>query len=135
VCPEILESGGRCDLESSRAGGTRHAVTDELALVIAEKGTNGAGAAFEFEPDASGAPVGRGGIGTLMVNGQAVARRAMPRTIPFSVQSDESFDIGLDTGSSVDEADYQTPFAFTGRLERLVVTLGDSTLPRPAAGR
>jgi arylsulfatase len=59
----------------------------------------------------------------------------MARTIPFAVQSDESFDIGADTGSSVDEADYQTPFAFTGRLERLVVTLGDSTLPRPAAGR
>ena len=91
--------------------------------------------AFEFAPAASGPPVGRGGAGTLLVNGRAVAQRAMARTIPFAVQSDESFDIGADTGSSVDEADYQTPFAFTGRLERLVVTLGDSTLPRPAAGR
>jgi arylsulfatase len=91
--------------------------------------------AFEFEPDAAGPPVGRGGTGTLTVNGQAVAQRAMPRTIPFAVQGDESFDIGHDTGSSVDERDYQTPFAFTGRLERLVVTLGQSTVPRPAAGR
>jgi arylsulfatase len=59
----------------------------------------------------------------------------MLRTIPFAVQSDESFDIGHDTGSSVDERDYQVPFAFTGRLERLVVTLGESTLPRVAAER
>ena len=91
--------------------------------------------AFEFQPNAAGPPVGRGGTGNLTVNGQLVARRAMPQTIPLAVQGDESFDIGYDTGSSVDEADYQTPFAFTGRLERLVVTLGDSTLPRPAAGR
>jgi arylsulfatase len=91
--------------------------------------------AFEFEPDASGAPVGRGGTGTLLVNGRPVARQAMTRTLPFAVQGDETFDVGLDTGSSVDERDYQTPFAFTGRLERLVVTVGESTLPRAAAGR
>jgi arylsulfatase len=91
--------------------------------------------AFDFEPDPDGPPVGRGGVGTLSVNGQAVARRAMPRTIPFAVQSDESFDIGLDTGSSVDEGDYRTPFAFSGRIERLVVTVGEPTLSRAAAGR
>jgi arylsulfatase len=89
--------------------------------------------AFAFQPDASGPPVGRGGTGILSVNGREVARRAMARTIPFAVQGDETFDVGLDTGSSVDDRDYRTPFAFTGRLERLVVTLGESTLPRAAA--
>jgi arylsulfatase len=89
--------------------------------------------AFEFQPEASGAPVGRGGTGTLSVNGQVVARQAMARTLPFAVQGDETFDVGLDTGSSVDERDYRTPFAFTGRLERLVVTLGESTLPKAEA--
>ena len=91
--------------------------------------------AFEFEPDAAGPPVGRGGTGTLTVNGQAVAQGAMSRTIPFAVQGDESFDIGDDTGSSVDERDYRTPFAFTGRLERLAVTVGQSTVPAAAGGR
>jgi arylsulfatase len=85
---------------------------------------------FEFQPEASGAPVGRGGTGILSVNGQVVARQAMARTLPFAVQSDETFDVGLDTGSSVDERDYRTPFPFTGRLDRLAVTLGGSTLPR-----
>jgi hypothetical protein len=89
--------------------------------------------AFEFQPEASGAPVGRGGTGTLSVNGQVVARQAMARTLPFAVQGDETFDVGLDTGSSVNDRDYRTPFAFTGRLERLVVTLGESTLPRAPA--
>lgn len=89
--------------------------------------------AFEFQPDAAGSPVGRGGTGTLSVNGREVARQSMSRTIPFALQGDETFDVGLDTGSSVDERDYETPFAFTGRLERLVVTLGESTMPRPTA--
>ncbi len=64
--------------------------------------------AFEFQPEASGPPVGRGGTGTLSVNGQVVARQAMARTLPFAVQGDETFDVGLDTGSSVDERDYRT---------------------------
>jgi arylsulfatase len=91
--------------------------------------------AFEFAPDAAGPPVGRGGEGSLRVNGQAVARHQMSRTLPFAVQSDESFDIGLDTGSSVDERDYRPPFAFSGRIERLVVTVGEPTSSRAAAER
>jgi arylsulfatase len=89
--------------------------------------------AFEFEPDQAGPPVGRGGTGTLLVNGRPVARQAMTRTLPFAVQADETFDVGLDTGSSVDERDYRAPFRFSGRLERLLVTLGDSTLAGPPA--
>jgi arylsulfatase len=89
--------------------------------------------AFEFRPDASGAPVGRGGTGVLSVNGREAMRRAMPHTLPFAVQGDETFDIGLDTGSSVDDRDYRTPFPLTARLERLVVTVGQSTLAGPPA--
>ena len=85
---------------------------------------------FEWRPDASGPPIGRGGVGTLSVNGQQVAQRRMERSIPFYMQWDEPFDVGQDTGSPVDDRDYRTPFAFTGRLERFVVTLGEPTLPR-----
>jgi arylsulfatase len=91
--------------------------------------------AFEFQPEAAGPPFGRGGNGTLSVNGQVVARQAMARTLPFAVQGDETFDVGRDTGSSVDDQDYHAPFPFTGRLERFVVTLGDSTLPGAPAPR
>jgi arylsulfatase len=91
--------------------------------------------AFEFQPDAAGPPVGRGGTGTLLVNGRPVARQAMRHTLPFAVQGDETFDVGLDTGSSVDDRDYRTPFPFTGRLERLVVTIGESSLVQATQGR
>jgi arylsulfatase len=91
--------------------------------------------AFEFQPEAAGPPVGRGGTGTLLVNGLAVARQAMRHTLPFAVQGDETFDVGLDTGSSVDDRDYRTPFPFTGRLERFVVTIGESTLLQATQGR
>jgi arylsulfatase len=89
--------------------------------------------AFEFQPEASGPPFGRGGTGILSVNGQVVARQAMARSLPFAVQGDETFDVGRDTGSSVDERDYRPPFIFTGRLDRFVVTLGESTLARGTA--
>ncbi|CAH0299927.1 hypothetical protein [Roseomonas sp. CECT 9278] len=60
-------------------------------------------------------------------------RQALARTLPFAVQGDETFDVAQDTGSSVDDRDYRTPFAFTGRPESLSLTLGESTLPRAAA--
>jgi arylsulfatase len=88
---------------------------------------------FAFQPDAAGPPVGRGGVGTLSVNGQRVAERRMERTIPFYMQWDEPFDVGQDTGTPVDDRDYQVPFAFTGALRSVQFNLGASTLPQAAA--
>jgi arylsulfatase len=84
---------------------------------------------FQFQPDAAGPPIGRGGVGTLSVNGQRVAERRMERTIPFYMQWDEPFDVGQDTGTPVDDRDYQVPFAFTGTLRSVQFNLGASTLP------
>jgi arylsulfatase len=35
----------------------------------------------------------------------------------------ESFDVGADTGSPVADEDYQTPFRFTGTLNKLTLTV------------
>ena len=35
------------------------------------------------------------------------------------------FDVGLDSGTPIDDNDYQVPFAFTGTLEKVTVELGD----------
>jgi hypothetical protein len=43
---------------------------------------------------------------------------------------DETFDVGADTGTPV-SLDYDVPFAFTGRLEKVTVSLGE---PGRAAG-
>ena len=47
----------------------------------------------------------------------------MEQTVPLILQWDETFDVGADSGTPVDDADYQVPFRFTGKLNRLTVEL------------
>jgi arylsulfatase len=63
--------------------------------------------------------LGRSGAGTLTVDGKVVATQTMERTVPVTLQWDETFDIGSDTGTPVDDQDYQVPFAFTGKIYKL----------------
>jgi hypothetical protein len=53
-----------------------------------------------------------------------VASHAIPHTIPFLLTIDETFDIGSDLRTPVDDADYQVPFRFTGTLGTVTVNLG-----------
>ena len=66
--------------------------------------------------------IGQGGTGTLKVDGKVVQTQQMKRTLPIILQWDESFDVGSDTLTGVNDADYKPPFAFTGKLNKL--TLG-----------
>jgi len=43
-----------------------------------------------------------------------VARHTVRHTVPFIFGADESFDVGSDTGTPLDDADYQVAFVFTG---------------------
>ncbi|HXZ17674.1 MAG TPA: arylsulfatase, partial [Roseiarcus sp.] len=88
--------------------------------------------AFDWKTDPTGAPIGRGGNGTLSVNGKQVAQRSLPHTQPLIWAWDETFDVGVDTGTSVDDSDYQVPFPFTGKLEKVTFDLG-GTLMTPEA--
>ncbi|UPY38446.1 arylsulfatase [Sediminicoccus sp. KRV36] len=83
---------------------------------------------FDWTMAPQGGPFGRGGSGTLSVNGQQVAQQALPQTLPFTWAWDETFDVGSDTGTSVHDTDYQSPFPFTGRIQRVTVDLGESTI-------
>jgi len=67
--------------------------------------------------------IGRSGTGVLKVDGQVVATQKMERTLPLILQWDENFDIGADTGTPVDDKDYQVPFKFTGTLDKLTLTI------------
>ena len=67
--------------------------------------------------------VGRPGTGTLKVDGQIVDTKAMPKTLPMILQWDESFDIGSDTLTGVNDADYRPPFALTAKLDKLTIKL------------
>jgi hypothetical protein len=76
---------------------------------------------FAFKPDGPG--LGKGGIGTITVDGAEVGRGTFPHTIPFALEASETFDIGSDTGTGVNDADYQTPFAFDGKLNSLTLKI------------
>jgi arylsulfatase len=67
--------------------------------------------------------IGRGGTGVLKVDGKGVATRKMEKTIPLILQWDENLDVGSDTGTPVDDRDYQVPFAFTGKIGKITLTI------------
>ncbi len=67
--------------------------------------------------------IGQSGTGTLRVDGKAVATQKMEHTIPLILQWDESFDIGSDTLTGVNDADYQPPFTLTAKLNKLTVKM------------
>jgi arylsulfatase len=77
---------------------------------------------FDFTYDGPG--FGKGGTGILKVDGGGVATRKIPHTTPFIMTIDETFDIGVDTRTPVDDRDYQVPFRFTGKLAKLTFKLG-----------
>ena len=65
--------------------------------------------------------LGRPGTGTLKVDGKAIDTKEMKRTLPMTLQWDESFDIGSDTLTGVNDADYKPPFTFTGKVNKLTI--------------
>jgi arylsulfatase A-like enzyme len=77
---------------------------------------------FDFKVDGPG--IAKGGAGVLKVDGQEVAARKIPRTIPFLIPGDETFDVGVDTRTPVNDKDYQVPFPFKGKINKLKFNLG-----------
>ncbi len=67
--------------------------------------------------------IGRPGTGILKVDGKVVDTKAMPKTLPMILQWDESFDIGSDTLTGVNDADYRPPFPLTSKLEKLTIKI------------
>jgi arylsulfatase A-like enzyme len=67
--------------------------------------------------------VGRSGTGKLKVDGKVVATQKMEKTLPMILQWDESFDIGSDTLTGVNDADYTPPFPLTAKLNELTLKL------------
>jgi len=78
---------------------------------------------IKFDFKYSGPGFGKGGTGVLSVDGKEVATQNTPSSTPFAFGVDESFDIGSDTGTPVDDKDYQIPFTFNGVLNKLTINL------------
>ena len=84
---------------------------------------------FGFVYDGPG--FGKGGTGTLTVDGNVVATNTLEHTVPITFPEDEAFDVGMDTRTPVSliEYHYDCPFKFTGTIKRLTYELGPHQYP------
>ena len=80
---------------------------------------------FDFKYDGPGP--GKGGTGVLTVDGKELAKKTIPHTIPMLMAIDETFDIGSDTRTGVDDS-YELPFRFTGTIDKLTFKLGPNQM-------
>jgi arylsulfatase len=64
----------------------------------------------------------RGGSVTLKINGKKVGGGELERVVPSRFSATETLDIGSDLGSTVSES-YVAPHAFTGKIEKVDITL------------
>ena len=77
---------------------------------------------YEFAYDGEG--LGKGGLGTIFVNGKKVAEGRIERTQPFIFSADEGTDVGEDGETPVVE-DYgvPAPYQFTGKIGKVTIDL------------
>jgi arylsulfatase A-like enzyme len=79
---------------------------------------------YEFVYEGGG--VGKGGTGTLSVNGKSVATGKIEQTQCCAFSADEGADVGADEGTPVTDA-YQAPFKFTGKIDKVTIDLKETT--------
>ena len=89
-------------------------------------------ATLQFVFDYDGGGPGKGGKGTLLVNGQKVAEGRIERTQPGIFSADETADVGIDLGTPVVEAiGAEAKSRFSGRIPKVTVEVKEA--PKQAA--
>ena len=83
---------------------------------------------IEFDFKIFGPGIAQGGTGVLKVDGKDVRTLSIPKTIPFILPPGETFDVGIDTRTGVNDQDYQVPFRFNGKIDKLTVRLQPTQL-------
>ena len=63
------------------------------------------------------------------MDGKLVDTKRMEKTIPMILQWDESFDIGSDTITGVNDNDYLPPFPLTAKFNKLTIKIDRPQLP------
>ncbi|WP_246638494.1 arylsulfatase [Rhizobium binae] len=78
---------------------------------------------FDYQTDST--KLGTGGKGVLSVDGKEVATNTLEHGIPVTFPEDETFDVGQDTrtGVALLAYRYDTPFKFTGKIDKLTFKL------------
>jgi len=85
-------------------------------------GTGKATVRYEFTYDGGG--LGKGGVGTILVNGRKVAEGRIEQTQPLIFSGDEGADVGEDGETPVVENyGIQAPYKFTGKINKVTIDL------------
>jgi arylsulfatase len=101
-------------------GQTRYQVTSSEKLPAGKSTIR-----VEFKYDGGG--LAKGGAVTMFVNDKKVGEGRVDKTIFGRFSADETFDTGLDSGSPVSNL-YQSPFRFTGTLNKVEIDLAPTKL-------
>jgi arylsulfatase len=89
---------------------------------------------FDFAYDGNG--MGKGGAGTLFVNGKKVAEGRIGRTQPMIFSADETADVGIDLATPVVEAiGSEARSRFTGRIPKVTIEVRDASAKADAEVR
>jgi arylsulfatase len=87
---------------------------------------------FDFAYDGGG--LGKGGMGTLFVNGKQVAQGRIEHTQPMIFSADETADVGIDLGTPVVEAiGSEARSRFNGHIQKVTVEVRDGSPQADAA--
>jgi arylsulfatase len=92
------------------------------SIVAAKPLPPGAKSNIKFVFDYDGGGVGKGGKGTLIVNGETVGEGRIERTQPGIFSADETADVGIDLGTPVVETiGSEAKSRFTGQIPKVTI--------------
>jgi hypothetical protein len=113
------------DLKRTRLAGTEALTAGKHTLEYDFK-YSGLGEATLAYNSTSG--VGKGGTGTLKVDGKVVSTQTLEATLPLVKPLDDTFNIGSGGASAVDDSDYKVPFKFTGTINKVTIAVDEPVL-------
>jgi arylsulfatase len=112
----LYMKGGRVHHVYNFGGLERTTVSSPAALAPGRHSVR-----YEFAVD--GPTPGAGGVGSLSVDGKKVGEARVPKMMPFAYSADEGIDVGTDNETPVTEDYAEGDNDFTGRIERVTVSL------------
>jgi arylsulfatase A-like enzyme len=91
----------------------------ESIQVIADQPLKPGNYKLEYDFKYDGGGMGKGGLGTITVNGKKVVEKRIEKTQPGIFSVDDLADIGVDDGTNV--ADYGVSSKFSGKIEYVTI--------------
>jgi arylsulfatase len=112
----LYTKGGKLNYCYNWVGLEQYKCTADEALPAGKVAVN-----FEFGYDGGG--LGKGGKGTLSVNGNKVAEGRIEHTASVILSPDETADVGVDEATNVTDDYEEQANTFTGTIDKTTVTL------------